>query len=441
MHVKLPPGVNPVRKWLKKAGRWEYYYYAWKGVGAPRLKGKPGSPEFIASYYAAHASTVALSTGFPDETVGWLIEEKFLKSMYYHKLGRRTKRVYERVIPSILNRFGTLKLVALPLRRTRALIVEWRNSIALGTCETLEPSRSGRPRVASDCVADQHLQKFAAILNVSFKVGWINVNPCALMEQLNHSSRLDKVWSWEQEALFLAEARPDLVEAYLLGVWTALREGDCVDLRVSQHLTGVEALRRVFPRELSGSFICRELEKRARPDAPARHAMVPVVGPFKPIFEAMVRRTGVADADPKTKAATKILCNSTGQPWANGGSLYGAFKAECDRLGIEDRTFHDLRRTAVVRLAIAGCTDIEIVSITRHTLKEVKTILEKHYLYLDPQIAINAMRKLENSTAGFYTQFVTQFLERRLSEVRAATTLPTEMPTEPRSPRSVRAKR
>jgi hypothetical protein len=438
MLVELP-GINHVRKWLKKKGLWEDYYYAWKGKGAPRLKGKPGSPEFIASYHAAHASIVALNTAFPEETVGWLIEGKFLNSRYYEKLGKRTKPIYDRVIPSILNHFGTLKLEALKLRRTRALIIEWRDSIANGTCKTLAPSR-GRPRVSSDCVADQHMQKFGAILNQSFKVGWIDLNPCALVGQLNYSSRLDKVWSWEQEAVFLAEGRPDLVEAYLVGVWTALREGDCVDLRVSQHVTRFEALGGAFSQELSGGFICRELEKRARPDAPPRHAMIPVVGPFKPIFEAMVRRTGVVDADPQTRASTKILRNSMGRPWANGKSFYGAFRAECERLGIHDRTFHDLRRTAIVRLAIAGCTDIEIVSITRHTLKEVKTVLEKHYLYLDPQIAINAMRKLEDSTAPYYAQFVTQFLERRLSASRRGTSLPTEIPTEPSGARFVRAK-
>jgi integrase len=269
------------------------------------------------------------------------------------------------------------------------------------------------------------MQKFAAILNESFKVGWLDLNPCDKIGQLQHSSRLEKVWSWDQEALFLAEARPDLVEAYLVAVWTALREGDCVDIRVAQY---------------DGEFIRRALEKRPRPDSPHTHVTLPVKGPLKPIFDGMVTRTGVPDADFETRANTKILRNSQGQPWANGGSLYGAFKAECDRLGIEDRTFHDLRRTAIVRLAIAGCTESEIVSITRHTIKEVKTILEKHYLYLDPQIAINAMRKLEVSTAPFYGQFVAQFLERRLATAKTGTPRPTEMPTEPPRIRSVLTK-
>ena len=37
------------------------YWYAWRG--GPRLKGKPGSPEFIASFNAAAATRVAPPEG------------------------------------------------------------------------------------------------------------------------------------------------------------------------------------------------------------------------------------------------------------------------------------------------------------------------------------------------------------------------------------------
>jgi integrase len=157
--------------------------------------------------------------------------------------------------------------------------------------------------------------------------------------------------------------------------------------------------------------------------------MFPVSGPFKPVLAAMVRRTGLHGADPETRANTKILRNSEGQPWDSEKAFYTAFKRECDRLGIKDRTFHDLRRTAVVRLAIAGCTEPEIASITGHSIKDVKSVLERHYLYLDPQIAINAMRKLENSTLHLYAQFLGQFMERRLHGSKSSREHPTERPT------------
>jgi hypothetical protein len=46
----LLKGINRVVKRLAD-GRTEVYYYAWKG--GPRLRGKPASPEFHASYNEA----------------------------------------------------------------------------------------------------------------------------------------------------------------------------------------------------------------------------------------------------------------------------------------------------------------------------------------------------------------------------------------------------
>jgi hypothetical protein len=45
-----------------------------------------------------------------------------------------------------------------------------------------------------------------------------------------------------------------------------------------------------------------------------------------------------------------------------------------------DLTFHDLRGTAVVRLAIAGATVPQIATFTGHSLRDVEAILDAHYL-------------------------------------------------------------
>ena len=58
-------------------------------------------------------------------------------------------------------------------------------------------------------------------------------------------------------------------------------------------------------------------------------------------------------------------------------------------------TFHDLRGTAVTRLAIAGCTEAEIATITGHSLRSVRAILDTHYLSRDPALGDSAIRKLE----------------------------------------------
>jgi hypothetical protein len=64
------------------------------------------------------------------------------------------------------------------------------------------------------------------------------------------------------------------------------------------------------------------------------------------------------------------------------------------RAGIRGLTFHDLRGTAVVTLARAGCNEVEIYSITGHKPSDVRAILTAHYLPQDAEVAANAISKL-----------------------------------------------
>lgn len=61
MRVRLK-GLHPAYAKLADGTR-KKYWYAWKGKGAPRLRGEPGSPEFIASYNEAVATKIAAPEG------------------------------------------------------------------------------------------------------------------------------------------------------------------------------------------------------------------------------------------------------------------------------------------------------------------------------------------------------------------------------------------
>lgn len=63
-------------------------------------------------------------------------------------------------------------------------------------------------------------------------------------------------------------------------------------------------------------------------------------------------------------------------------------------MGLQGRTFHDLRGTAAARLALAGCTVPEISVFTGLSPDDVRQILARHYLGRDPAIAENAAAKL-----------------------------------------------
>ena len=70
----------------------------------------------------------------------------------------------------------------------------------------------------------------------------------------------------------------------------------------------------------------------------------------------------------------------------------------CDRAGISDLTFHDLRGTAAVSLAIAGASVPQIAAVTGHSPKDVEAILDAHHLGRAIQLAEAAMLKLEART-------------------------------------------
>ena len=99
------------------------------------------------------------------------------------------------------------------------------------------------------------------------------------------------------------------------------------------------------------------------------------------------------------KQSPIILTNSDGKPWSESG-FQGAWGKATTRAGVRGLTFHDLRGTAVVTLARAGCNEVEIYSITGHKPGDVQAILTTHYLPRDAEVAGNAIEKLNQYKAG-----------------------------------------
>ena len=74
------------------------------------------------------------------------------------------------------------------------------------------------------------------------------------------------------------------------------------------------------------------------------------------------------------------------RPWTPDGFRASWGKA-CKKAGIAGVTFNDLRGTAVTRLALVDCTEAQIASITGHSLRDVRSILDAHYLHRDIELA------------------------------------------------------
>ena len=111
-------------------------------------------------------------------------------------------------------------------------------------------------------------------------------------------------------------------------------------------------------------------------------SFVPAGAPLKAALDATAKRGPI------------ILISTDGRPWTPDGFRASWGKA-CKKAGIIDVTFNDLRGTAVTRLALVGCTEAQIATITGHSLRDVRSILDAHYLHRDIELARSAITKLE----------------------------------------------
>lgn len=122
---------------------------------------------------------------------------------------------------------------------------------------------------------------------------------------------------------------------------------------------------------------------RLRQSKTGRRVEIPVTRELRAVLEATPRIGPV------------ILTNAKGRPWRNN-AFRNAWRRLSRKAGITDLTFHDLRGTAVTRLAEAGCTQAEIATITGHSLRDVGAILER-YQARTAKLAISAIAKLERA--------------------------------------------
>lgn len=322
-------------------GTKRFYYYAWRG--GPALKGKPGDPEFLASYNAAIASLKTTPKGrFHNVIAGYKGSGEFAK------LKPRTKSDYLKHIKVIEVKFGSMPLSGFSDRNrsiTRGLFKGWRDELA---------QRSERQ-------ADYAWSILGRICSWGMDRGLVDTNPCEKGGRLYEADRTDKIWTEADEKNFLEKAPVHLHLALLLALWTGQRQGDLLRLAWSNY---------------DGECI------RLRQGKGGKRVTIPVGAPLK------------AALDAETKRGALILLNSEGQRWTEDGFRSSWGKA-CKKAGVEDVTFHDLRGSAVTRLALAGATVPEIAAISGHSLKDVQEILDAHYLSRDVTLAKSAVSKLE----------------------------------------------
>ena len=339
MRIRLR-GINSKRKKLAD-GNFKTYYWAWKG--GPPLQGEPGTPEFQASYPPAVAATLTPPTG-----VLLNLLQDYQASDPFRSRRDRTRHDYVQQIKRIERDLGDFPIAALTDLRTRGVFMEWRDKLAL----------------TSRRQADYAWQVLALVLAFAKERGKITINPCERGGRLYRGNRVDKIWTDDDEAAFLRTAPVILRLPLLLALWTGQRQGDLLRLTWSAY---------------DGSHI------RLRQSKTGAAVRIKVGAPLK----------AVLDATPKVSPL--ILVSTTNKPWTGGG-FRASWRIAQAAAGVVGVTFNDLRGTAVTRLALVGCTEAEIAAITGHSLRDVRSILDAHYLHRDPALADSAITKLERRT-------------------------------------------
>ena len=336
MRIRLK-GINSVTKRCADGTR-RTYFYAWKG--GPPLRGEPGTPEFVASYNEAAAKKIA-----PPSGVLLALLFRFQESAEFQfGISPRTRRDYIKQIKRIERAFGDFPIKAMDDPRARSVFLEWRDKLAQTSLRQ----------------ADYAYGTLARVLSWAHNRGLIAKNPCAKGGKLYHGTRVHKIWDDEDVARFQRTAPSHLRLAMLLAINTGQRQGDLLRLPWSAYDGATIKLRQ----RKTGAYV-----------------PIPVADPLKDALDAAPKKSPI------------ILTNSDDKPWSESG-FQGAWGKATMRAGIRGLTFHDLRGTAVVTLARAGCNEIEIFSITGHKPGDVQAILTTHYLPRDAEVAENAIAKL-----------------------------------------------
>lgn len=338
-------GLAKVKKTLA-SGKTVFYCYAWRG--GPLLKDKAGRPLQPGDPLLLRAFAEATKDRFvdPTENFGKLITE-FKGSTAYTGKSEKTREAYARYLDIIRDEFGSMSYAMLQDKRARGKFKEWRDSMA-----------------ATPRAADYAWSTLARVLSFAKDHGAISVNVAERGGRLYSADRTEKIWTEADVAKMLALHRPEISAALLLALWTGQRQGDL--------------LVAAWPNYDGHALRVRQGKTKAR-------VAIPLALPVRTMLDAMRRDVG---------NAVTILTNTRGKPWTSDGFKSSWGKA-AKLAGISGLTFHDLRGTAVTRLAISGCSTAQIASITGHSLKDVESILDAHYLGGKIQLAEQAILKLE----------------------------------------------
>lgn len=306
---------------IRKADGRTYYYFR-RGDQRVALPGIPGSEGFMAAYQAALAATpkpIGADRAPPGSMSALAVS--WYQSHGFTRLTAQSQRTYRRLLEAFLAKHGGKPVARLEPRHLLDILQE---------------------KSATPAQANALLNVLRLLLQHGFERGWRRDNPARDVKRLRYGKKPYATWTEEDIAAFESRwpfgTRARLALALLL--YTGQRRGDVVAMG-PQHVR-------------NGAVEVVQQKTGARLAIPIHPDLAEAIGQH-------------------AAGHLAFLVTEYGKPFTPTG-FYNWFTS-CARAAGLDKGLspHGLRKAAARRLAEAGCSPHEIMSITGHrTLSEVQ---------------------------------------------------------------------
>lgn len=303
-------------------------YFRRRGQKKVRLRGAPGSDEFMEAYRKAlsgEAHSATKPTGAAKATSGslrWLCEGYF-QSAEFRRLDNSTKRVRRNILDELCRDHGAKPAVQMLPRHVRAL----------------RDHRADRPEAANAIV-----KALRQIFTFGVATDLITSNPAREVSYLRSGSQGFHSWTPEEIKAF-EDQHP---------VGTPARLAFALLLYTGQRRSDVVRFGRQHVRNGWLKFT-QHKNRRAKPVT----LEIPIIYELQSIIDA------------STRGDLTFLVTRFGRAFTSAG-FGNKFRMWCDEAGLKQCSAHGLRKAAAVRLAELGASEHEIMAVTGHrTSKEV----------------------------------------------------------------------
>jgi integrase len=301
----------------------------------------------------------------PTSTLGHLIAE-YQRTDAFRSKAPRTREIYSLYLGQLRERFGTLRV-------TDIATPQWVERLKLDLQDT--PSK-----------ANQTLAVLRIVFKLGMTLGYCASNPATLVRKVREVARSD-VWTPAQIETFAGAARGSLRLAMALMIYTAQRPSDVLAMTKGQITERDGRLYIGLRQEKTGTLLD-----------------VPVHSDLAPLLRARL-------ADPS--GGLLLVASPTGLPWSRR-NFSRAWDLTRRRAGLPELQRRDLRRTAVVQMALTGVTTPQIASITGHSIDATARILAT-YLPRRTDVALAGMEAWERGAGGPASNVVVLQTGRRAS--------------------------